>query len=64
MFPTWNIVLKDRTEFIGKRSWKAIWEEALLETAYEVIDPLNSPFPKGVIVHLRIGSMFYRIKVK
>ena len=63
MFSKWQIVLKDGTKFVGKRTWQAMWRESLLETAYEVIDPLDSPFTKGTIVNLGWGTKLYRIRL-
>ena len=64
MFGKWQIVLKDGTKFIGKRTWRAMWREGLWERAYEVVDALDSPFSKGMIVNLGRGAKLYRIKLE
>ena len=60
----WQVVLKDGTKFIGKRTLGAVWQEGLLESAYKVIDSLDSPFQDGTIVNLGWSTKLYRIKVK
>ena len=60
----WQVVLKDGTKFIGRRTWAAMWEEGFFESAYKVMDSLNSSFLEGTIVHLGWNTKLYRIKVK
>ena len=60
----WQVVLKDGTKFIGKRTLGAMWQESLLESAYKVVDSLDSLFPEGTIVNLGWSTILYRIKVK
>ena len=60
----WQVVLRDGTKFIGKRTLGAAWQEGFLESAYKVVDSLDSPFPKGMIVNLGWSTQLYRIKVK
>jgi len=60
----WQIVLKDDTKFIGKRTLGAMWQEGLCESAYKAVDSLDSSFSEGTIVNLGWATILYRIKVK
>lgn len=60
----WQIVLRDGTKFIGKRTLEAMWQEGFFESAYKVMDSLDSHFQEGTIVYLGWSAKLYRIKVK
>jgi len=60
----WLVILKDNTRFIGERTLGAMWQEGFLESAYKVIDSLDSCFSEGMIVNLGWGTRLYRIKIK
>ena len=59
----WQVVLKDGTKFVGKRTWQAIWREGFTERAYQVVATQNSPFKEGKIVVLGFGSILYRVRL-
>ena len=59
----WEVTLRDGASFIGRRSWRAIIREGVLERAYQVVDSQNSSFKENMIVVLGFGSILYRVKL-
>lgn len=60
----WQVVLKDGTSFLGKKTFKASWwYDDLFNRAYVVAGTSSPALPVGVVIVVPLRSILYRYKV-